>query len=59
MTDASPVGLDAVLQQKQDDGQYRPIYYVSRKLRDVETRYSQFEREALRQVPSVPVWPLV
>ena len=47
VTDASPVGLGAVLQQKQDDGQYRQIYYASRKLRDVETRYCQFEREAL------------
>ena len=49
VTDASLAGLGAVLQQKQeqDDGQYRPMYYASRKLRDVETRYSQFEREAL------------
>ena len=47
VTDASPVGLGAVLQQKQEDGQYKPVYYASRKLRDAETRYSQFEREAL------------
>ena len=47
VTDASPLGLGAVLQQKQDDGQYRPIYYASRKLRDGETGYSQFEKEAL------------
>ena len=46
-TDASPVGLEAVLQQKQDDGQYEPVSDASRKLRDAETRYSQFEREAL------------
>ena len=47
VTDASPVGLEAVLQQKQEDWQYKPVYYASRKLRDAETRYSQFEREAL------------
>ena len=47
ITDASPVGLGAVLEQKQADGLFRPIYYASRKLSDVETRYSQFEREAL------------
>ena len=39
-TDASPVGVGAVLEQEQEDGSYRPIYYVER-------RYSQFEREAL------------
>ena len=46
-TDASPVGVGAILEQKQGDGSYRPIYYASRKLSKVETRYSQFEREAL------------
>ena len=47
MTDASPVSLGAILEQKQSDGEYRPVYYVSRKLTDTESRYSQFEREAL------------
>ena len=46
-TDASPVGVGAILEQKQQDGTYRPIYYASRKLSKVEARYSQFEREAL------------
>ena len=46
-TDASKVGLCAIVEQEQADGEYRPVYYSSRKLTDVETRYSQFEREAL------------
>ena len=48
VTDASPVGLSAILEQKQSDGEYRPVYYASRKLTDTKSRYSQFEREALR-----------
>ena len=47
ITDASPVGLGAVLEQEQEDSTFKPIYYASRKLSDVERRYSQFEREAL------------
>ena len=46
-TDATPVGIRAVLEQKQEDGQYRPVHYASRKLTPPESRYSQFEREAL------------
>ena len=46
-TDASPVGVGAVLEQKQEDGSYQPIYYASPKLSEVERRYFQFEREAL------------
>ena len=45
--DASPVGVGAILEQKQQDGIYRPIYYASRKLSEVEAGYSQFKREAL------------
>ena len=47
VTDASPLGLGAILEQKQSDGEYRLVYYASRKLTDTESRYSQFEREAL------------
>ena len=47
VTDASPVGVGAILEQKQSNGEYRPVYYASRKLTDTESRYSQFEREAL------------
>ena len=46
-TDASPVGLGAVLEQKQPDGVFRPLAYASRSLTDVERRYSQTEKEGL------------
>ena len=45
--DASPVGVGAILEQEQEDGTHRPIYYASRKLSKVEARYSQFETEAI------------
>ncbi|XP_064635764.1 uncharacterized protein K02A2.6-like [Lineus longissimus] len=47
VTDASPVGLGAILEQQQHDGSFKPVHYASRKLTHVESRYSQFEREAL------------
>ena len=48
-TDASPIGIGAVLEEKQEDGQYRPVHYASRKLTPPESRYSQFEKEALAE----------
>uniref|UniRef100_A0A3P9MCB8 Gypsy retrotransposon integrase-like protein 1 n=1 Tax=Oryzias latipes TaxID=8090 RepID=A0A3P9MCB8_ORYLA len=47
IVDASPVGLGAILSQQQRDGTFRPVYYASRALSDVERRYSQTEKEAL------------
>ena len=46
-TDASPVGLGAVLEQEQADGQFKPIAFASRSLSDVERRYSQTEKVGL------------
>lgn len=49
VADASPFALGAVLLQNQGDG-CRVVEYASRALTDVETRYSQTEREALALV---------
>lgn len=45
--DASPYGIGAVLTQKQADGSWRPVTYISRGLTDTEKRYAQIEKEAL------------
>ena len=47
VVDASPVGLGAILAQKQADGIMRPVYFASKTLTKPETNYSQIEREAL------------
>ena len=44
-TDASPVGLSAILSQNE-----HPVLFISRKLSPVESRYGQTEREALAVV---------
>jgi len=46
--DAGPTAIAGILSQPDGNtGQLRPITYISRALTDVETRYSQTEREAL------------
>ena len=45
--DASPQGLGAMLWQKNQADQWVPIACVSRTLTEVESRYSQLEREML------------
>ena len=49
IADASPVGLGAVLTQKQKNGP-RVICYACRSLTDTESRYSQTEKQALALV---------
>ena len=50
IVDASPIGLGAILAQEDKRGQRKIIAYASRALTDVESRYSQTEREALAVV---------
>ena len=45
--DSSSYGLGTVLQQQQPDGSWRPVFYASRSLTDVERRYAQVEKECL------------
>ncbi|XP_071486350.1 uncharacterized protein [Diadema antillarum] len=45
-TDASDIGIGAVLMQRIGEGKF-PVAYVSRKLSDAERRYAVIERECL------------
>ena len=44
ITDASLVGIGAVLEQQHDE-RWHPVAFWSRKLKDPETRYSATDRE--------------
>ncbi|OMJ09515.1 Retrovirus-related Pol polyprotein from transposon [Smittium culicis] len=52
-TEASSFAIGAMLEQQNDDGSLAPVAYYSKKLKDVETRYSAYEREALAVVSAV------
>ena len=46
-TDASPVGVNAILAQMDENGRYRPVNIASRALTETEQGYDQIEREAV------------
>ena len=52
LTDASGIAIAGALEQ-QIDGEWRPLSFYSRKLSDVEKRYSTFDRELLAIYASV------
>ncbi len=45
--DASSFGLGGVLSQKQPDGAWKPVLFISRGLSEEEKHYAQIEKEAL------------
>lgn len=47
LCDASPVGIAAVLVQKDESGTEWPVYYASKALNDTQMRYAQLHREGL------------
>lgn len=53
-TDASQDGYGAVLLQKHpEDSKLHPVYYMSKKMSDVEKKYSSYELEALAVVAAL------
>ena len=55
--DASEVGIARVLLQEDSKGHLRTCAYWNRKLKDAETRYSVYDKEALTMMENVSrVW---
>ena len=55
-TDASDIGIGAVLSQRQLDGELHPVAYFSRKLDQAERNYSTTDKEMLAIVASFKHW---
>lgn len=49
-TDASMIGIGAVLSQEDESGRSRPVSFISRRLTETEQRYSTIEQECLEIV---------
>lgn len=47
MCDASPIGVSAVLMQREEDGIELPVYYSSMILNETQQNYAQLHREGL------------
>lgn len=57
-TDASDYAVGAVLSQRNDRGELRPIGFVSEKLSDVEYRWSVYEKELYSIVVALKHWSM-
>jgi hypothetical protein len=55
-TDASGYAISGIYSQKQDDGQWHPVAFYSRKLISAETRYETHDLEMLAIVNAFKTW---
>lgn len=53
ITDASPIGIAAVLAIRDDNGEEHPVAYISKSLTQTQQKYSQLEREGLSIVTAL------
>ncbi|KAK9685737.1 RNase H-like domain found in reverse transcriptase [Popillia japonica] len=51
--DASAVGFGAILLQKQECGEFRPVFYFSKRTTPCESKYHSFELECLAVVHAI------